>query len=259
MLIAIVSLGTLGLLFGGALAFASKKFAVEVDPRVEMVAEALPGANCGACGYPGCNKFAEEVVAGNAPLGGCPPGGSKTTGRIAEILGQVVPEAADRLVAQLVCLGDCNVAREKFIYHGIPDCKAAMMFNEGNKACRFGCLGLGTCARVCPFDAITMSEHGLPIIDIDKCTGCIKCKNVCPKQVLDMINARTFHYVHCKSTDRGKQVREVCDRGCIGCGICVKNCPEKAIRLESNLAIIDSYICINCGKCVEVCPRDTII
>jgi len=259
MTIAIISLGLMGLVFGGLLAFAAQKFAVDVDPRVEMVQEALPGANCGACGHAGCSKFAEEVVSGNAPLGGCTPGGAKTAARIAEILGQVAPEAEARLVAQLVCLGDSSVAKEKFTYHGVPDCRVAMMYSGGSKACRFGCLGLGTCARICPFDAITMSEKGLPIIDIDKCTGCAKCKNSCPKQVLDMINAETFHYVHCKSTERGKQVREVCERGCIGCGICVKKCPEKAIRLENNLAIIDSYICNNCGQCVTECPRDTII
>ncbi|MBS4022959.1 MAG: RnfABCDGE type electron transport complex subunit B [Dethiobacter sp.] len=256
--VAIISLGGLGIIFGALLAYASQKFAVEVDPRIEMVQEALVGANCGACGYPGCAKFAEEVVAGNAPVSGCTPGGSATAAKIAELLGQETPAAEARIVAQPVCLGGCSVAKDKSVYDGYRDCKAVLMFGGGNKACQYGCLGLGTCARVCPFDAITMSEDGLPIVDIDKCTGCAKCKNACPRQVIDMVNAKTYHYVRCKSQDKGKQVRSVCERGCIACGICVKNCPENAIRMENNLAVIDSYICTNCGKCVESCPRNTI-
>ncbi|MBS4031065.1 MAG: RnfABCDGE type electron transport complex subunit B [Clostridiales bacterium] len=256
--VAIISLGALGLLFGGVLAFAAQKFAVEIDPKVQMVQEYLAGANCGACGYAGCAQFAEEVVAGNAPVTGCTPGGSAVSGKIAELMGMAAPEAEARHVAQLVCLGDCAVAKEKFTYHGVPECKAALMFGGGPSACRFGCVGQGTCVRVCPVDAITMSEKGLPIIDKDACISCGKCKNACPRQVIDLINSKTYHYVQCKSQDKGKQVREVCERGCISCGLCVKNCPADAIRMEDNLAIIDSYICTNCGTCVEVCPRNTI-
>lgn len=256
---AIVSLGALGLVFGGLLAFASQKFAVEVDPRVEMVQEYLMGANCGACGYAGCAKFAEEVVAGNAPVNGCIPGGEKTAARIAELLGVDVPEAEARLVAQVVCVGDCEAAKDRAVYDGYKDCKAALMFGGGSKACKYGCIGQGTCVRVCPFEAITMGENGLPVVDTDKCRGCTKCKNNCPRQVIDMINAKNLHYVRCKSRDKGKQVKDVCTRGCIACGICVKKCPQNAIRLENNLAVIDTYICNNCGTCIEACPQKTIV
>jgi Na+-translocating ferredoxin:NAD+ oxidoreductase RNF subunit RnfB len=256
---AIVSLGGLGLLFGGGLAFASQKFAVEIDPKVEMVQEMLLGANCGACGYAGCAKFAEEVVAGNAPVSGCTPGGAAVAAKIAEVLGAEAPEAEARHVAQLVCLGDCDVAKTKATYHGVPDCKAALMFGGGPTSCGFGCIGLGNCARVCPVDAIVMNEKGLPEIDIDTCISCGKCKNTCPRQVIELVNVKTMHHVRCKSRDKGKQVREVCERGCIACNLCVKNCPVDAIRMENNVAIIDAYKCTNCGTCVEVCPRDTII
>jgi len=254
-----ISLGGLGLIFGGLLAFASQKFAVEVDPRVEMVQEYLPGANCGACGFAGCAKFAEEVVEGNAPVNGCIPGGCDTSARIAELLGQEAPEGEARLVAQVVCAGSRNVAKDIAVYDGYRDCKAAMMFAGGPKACSYSCLGLGTCINACPFEAISFSKDGLVSINIDKCTGCGKCKNACPRQVIDLVNAKNLHYVRCKSRDKGKQVREVCEVGCIGCGICVKKCEQKAIRMENNLAVIDSYTCNNCGVCVEVCPRKTIV
>ncbi|MDW7651263.1 MAG: RnfABCDGE type electron transport complex subunit B [Bacillota bacterium] len=256
---AILSLGGLGLLFGGVLAFAAQKFAVEVDPKVEMVQEMLVGANCGACGYAGCAQFAEEVVAGNAPVSGCTPGGAGVAAKIAEVLGAEAPEAEARHVAQLTCLGSCDVAKEKSTYHGVKDCKAALMFGGGPTACGYGCIGLGNCERVCPVEAITMGENGLPVIDTDACISCGKCKNICPRQVIELVNAKTIHHVRCKSRDKGKQVREVCERGCIACNLCVKNCPVDAIRMENNVAIIDAYICNNCGTCVEVCPRDTIV
>jgi len=259
MTLAIVSLGLMGLLFGGLLAFAARKFAVEVDPRVEMIQSYLLGANCGACGYAGCSQYAEEVVAGRAPLSACSPGGSAVSQKIAELLGMEAPSAESRLVAQLVCVGDCETAKDKATYDGYRECKAALMFGGGAKACRFGCIGEGTCARSCPVEAITMSKTGLPVIDTAACISCGKCKNDCPRQVIEMVNAKTLHYVRCKSQDKGKQVREVCSRGCIACNRCVKECPVTAIRMENNLAIIDGFICNNCGTCVEVCPQKTIV
>lgn len=256
---AVLSLGGLGLLFGGVLAFAAQKFAVEVDPKVVMVQEALLSANCGACGYAGCAQFAEEVVAGKAPVSGCTPGGVKTASKIAEILGAEAPAAEARLVAQPVCLGDSVTAKVKHLYDGVADCKAALMFGGGPTACSYGCVRLGNCARTCPVHAITMGKNGLPIIDGDICISCGKCKNSCPRQVIEMVNAKGLHHVRCKSRDKGKRVREVCERGCIACNLCVKSCPVEAIRMENNLAIIDSYICTNCGECVEACPRTTIV
>ncbi|NLN06708.1 MAG: RnfABCDGE type electron transport complex subunit B [Firmicutes bacterium] len=256
---AVVSLAALGLVFGGLLAFASQKFAVEVDPRIEAVQELLAGANCGACGYAGCAQFAEAVVDGRAPVNGCTPAGAQAVAKIAEVLGTEAPEAGDRLVAQLKCVGDCNTARAKAVYDGVPDCNAALMFGGGPSACSYGCVGFGNCARVCPVDAIVMGENGLPIIDVDLCIGCGLCKKECPRQVIDLVNARGVHHVRCKSQERGKQVRAVCSRGCIACTLCVKNCPVNAIHMENNVAVIDSNICTNCGTCVEVCPQKTIV
>lgn len=255
----ILGLGAMGLVFGGVLGVAANKLAVEVDPRVETIDEFLPGANCGACGYAGCSQFAEKVASGEAPVNGCLAGGADLVVQIAEVLGVSSPSAEERLVAFVACLGDDSKAASKFDYHGVPDCKAAMMYGGGFKSCQFGCLGLGTCEKVCPFEAITMGENGFPVIDNDKCTGCSKCKNTCPKKVIRMGNADAYHTVKCNSTEKGKAVKAVCDIGCIGCGICRKNCPADAIELENSLAKIDSNLCNNCGTCVEKCPRDTII
>jgi Na+-translocating ferredoxin:NAD+ oxidoreductase RNF subunit RnfB len=257
---AVVSLGSLGLVFGSLLAFASQKFAVEVDPKIEQVQEILAGANCGACGCAGCAQFAEEVVAGRAPISGCTPGGSKVAAQIAEILGLEAPEEQERFVAQLKCLGDCNTVKAKHIYHGVKDCKAAIALSGGPSACSFGCVGLGNCVKVCPVDAITMGENGLPIIDVDLCISCGNCVCECPRQVIEMVSTAVEQpYVLCRSQDKGKQVRSICARGCIACGLCVKKCPQNAIRLENNYAVIDGSLCDNCGICVEVCPQNTIV
>lgn len=256
---AVVSLGALGLIFGALLAFAAQKFAVEVDPNVEMVQEVLVGANCGACGYAGCAQFAVEVTAGRAPVTGCTPGGSAVAKKIADILGSEAPEAEARRVAQLTCLGDCNTVKQKHEYHGVQDCKAAIDLGGGPSACAYGCVGLGNCTRVCPTDAIVMGKSGLPIINTGLCISCGKCKNACPRQVIELVNAATDYHVRCKSQQKGKETRAICERGCIACTICVKNCPVNAIRMEGNVAVIDSYICTNCGKCAEVCPRKTIV
>lgn len=256
---AVVSLGSLGLIFGSILAFAAQKFAVDVNPKVEEVQECLAGANCGACGYAGCAQFAEAVVAGEAPVNGCTPGGAAVTDKIAEILGTEAPEVQTRYVAQLLCVGDCNTAKRKYVYHGIADCKSALALQGGPNACDYGCLGMGTCVSVCPIEAITMDANGLPQIDTSICHGCGLCKKACPRQVIELVNAEAAHHVRCKSQDKGKQVRTVCERGCIACKLCVKNCPVDAISMVGNLAVIDSELCNNCGTCVEVCPQKTIV
>ncbi|HZK24269.1 MAG TPA: RnfABCDGE type electron transport complex subunit B [Oscillospiraceae bacterium] len=256
---AVVSLGGLGLIFGSMLAFASQKFAIEIDPKIEQVLEVLAGANCGACGCAGCAQFAEEVVAGRASITGCTPGGSKVAACIAEILGAEAPEAQERCVALLKCQGDCNTVKAKHLYHGIADCKAAIALNGGPSACSYGCVGLGNCVKVCPVDAITMGENGLPLIDVELCISCGNCVAECPRHVIEMVSTAAQPHVLCKSRDKGKYVRSVCERGCIACGLCVKKCPENAIYMENNVAVIDSSLCNNCGICVEVCPEHTIV
>ena len=259
MLEALLTLGGLGLLFGGLLAFAAKKLAVESNPRIDEVWVCLPGANCGACGYAGCFQFAEAVVAGEAPIDACIPGGCTVSDEVAEILGREKVAVGERMVSSLICLGDCEKTRSKFDYDGVQDCKAAMLYDGGPKACAFACIGLGTCIQGCPFEAITMGPKGLPVIDLEKCTGCRMCEKSCPKKVLVMTSIKAAPQVKCHSRAKGKEVRAVCDIGCIGCGICVKNCPEEAIGMEDNLACIDTEKCTNCGICVEKCPRNCIV
>lgn len=256
---AVIALAALGLIFGGALAFASQKFAVEVDPKIEEIRELLAGANCGACGFAGCDKFAEEVVAGHAPVSGCAPAGAEAAKKIAGIMGVEAPDTMERQVAQLKCVGDCDTVKIRHVYDGPRDCRAALMFGGGPIACRFGCVGLGNCVRACPTEAITLGENGLPVIDKDLCIGCSLCVKECPRQVLELVPEQKKHHVSCRNQDKGKQVREVCARGCIACTICVQKCPENAISMVNNVAVIDYKLCTNCGICVEVCPQKTIV
>ena len=254
----IIELSLLALVFGAFLGFAAKKFAVKTDPRVEKVESVLPNANCGACGFPGCSGFAKAVVAGNAPVDGCIPGGAAVASAIADILGAKVGEQV-KMVAALKCRGGVHRAVDKFEYDGIQDCRAAAIVMDGPKACPNGCIGLGTCAEVCPFDAITMNEENLPEISTEKCTGCGVCVEACPKDVLELMPLKNKVWVACNNEYPGKSVKQVCETGCIGCKLCEKNCPVDAIKVEGNLAHIDYEKCTSCQICVVVCPTGTIL
>ncbi|MBS4537182.1 Fe-S cluster domain-containing protein [Clostridium sp. D2Q-11] len=255
-LLPVVSLGGLGLIFGSGLAVASRVFAVEVDPKVEKIRSALPGANCGACGYPGCDAFANGVVLGEAPANGCPVGGADTAERIGEIMGSEVG-AVERKVARVICNGTTCNATEKFEYNGIKDCKAAALVQGGSKSCQYGCLGLGTCYDVCPFDAITI-EDGIAHVDPDKCTACGNCLDACPKNVIEWAPYEQKVVVDCNSKEFGKDVKVKCTTGCIGCQICVKACPFDAMEFEDKLAKINYDKCTNCMVCAEKCPTNAI-
>lgn len=252
-------LGGLGIVFGSLLAYAAKRFAVEEDPRVDTVCDLLPGANCGACGYAGCVNYAEEVVKGNAAADLCIPGGKEVCDEVCKVLGIESVSSDSRKIAEVYCLGSKDVAPDKFEYHGVPDCKAAEALGGGFKKCSYGCLGFGNCTEVCPFDAITMGENGLPQVDIERCSGCGICAKACPRGIIRIVNAdRKGKVVLCSSQDRGKVARQACEVGCIGCKACVKACPQEAIVVENNLAYIDNDKCDDCGKCVEACKRDII-
>lgn len=251
-----IVLGGLGFAFAIILSIASNVFAVEIDPKVERVREALPGANCGACGFPGCDGLASAIVEGIAPVTACSVGGQPVAEEVADIMG-VNASNVERNVATVLCQGSCGKAKQKFIYDGIKDCRAENILQGGSKACSFGCLGCGTCKDVCAFDAIEMID-GVAVINKDKCTACMKCIEVCPKSIIELVPYEKQFVVKCKSKETGKEVRGKCSIGCIGCQICVKNCPVEAFTFENNLAKINYDICINCGVCAEKCPTKAI-
>lgn len=252
----VVVLGTMGLLFGAILAYASKKFAVEVDERVEAILGVLPGANCGGCGFPGCGGLASAIVEGTAPVNGCPVGGASVAEKIGEVMG-ISAGTGERQVAKIICKGDCQSAKNKYEYEGISDCRAAVALNSGAKACKFGCLGLGTCKDVCKFGAIYIRD-GVAVIDEEKCVLCGKCIEVCPKGLIDKKPAKQEVVVECNSKEFGKSVKEKCSVGCIGCGLCAKACPFEAIEFENKIAKINYDKCVQCMVCVEKCPTKVI-
>jgi len=257
-LYAAMAIGGLGLLFGLGLGFAAKKFAVEVDPLVPIVRDLLPGANCGGCGFAGCDAFANALVKGEARPNGCPVNNSDNTTQIASALGQEAT-VGEKTAAFVKCNGTCDVASEKYEYYGIKDCQsAAYLQGTGSKGCEYGCLGLGSCFNVCMFDAITI-ENGVAVIDEDKCVSCGMCVDACPKNIIEIVRVSGRTRVKCNSKDKGKEVKAKCQVGCIGCGICVKQCEDDAIHVTDALAKIDYDKCINCGKCVAKCPTKAIV
>lgn len=256
-IISVVSMGTMGALFALGLAYASKRFAVEVDSKVEEISVVLPGANCGACGYPGCDSFASAVAKGEAPVDGCPVGGTEVAEKVATIMGVDVDADGEVKVARVICQGKSCHTNEKYQYDDIKDCRVAAKLSGGNKNCNYGCLGFGTCVDVCSFGAIDIID-GIAKINPDKCTACGKCIDICPKLVISLVPYNQRIIVDCNSNDFGKDVKASCEVGCIGCKICEKACPFDAIHVENNLAIIDYDKCTNCGICAEKCPTNAI-
>lgn len=256
MLAAVFSLAGIGLVAATALGLAAKKFAVEVDPRELAILEALPGANCGACGYPGCAGYAKALVAGKVDPNQCPPGGAETMAVLGRILGIEVQAAAPQ-VAVVMCQGDHHLAAEKFHYLGLTDCVAAQKIAGGSKVCPGGCLGLATCQRACPFGAIEMTDNGLAVISREKCTGCRKCISVCPRQVIRMTPLKSPVHVLCNSHDKGALVRKYCQVGCIACHICVKMVPG-AYQVTDFLAEVVYEHHEDALAAVEKCPTHCI-
>lgn len=249
-------LAVIGGVFGFGLAYASKKFAVKVDERINKIKEVLPGANCGACGYPGCEGYASAIVSGEAGIGKCTVGGIPVANAISEVM-NVTADEHTALTARVMCNGKCNASREKYNYAGINNCTAAAQLFSGSKQCNYGCLGYGTCMDVCKFDAIVISD-GIAKILRDKCVGCGKCVQACPKNLIQLVPSNGKYSVLCKSNDKGAVAKANCDFGCIGCTKCQKVCPNDAITIENNLAKIDAEKCTNCGECERVCPVKAI-
>ena len=254
-LYAVLVLGIMGALFGAVLAVASKVFAVKVDERLPKLTEALPGANCGGCGFAGCGAYAQAVLDGKAPIGLCAAGGAEAAKKMSEIMGVQAVEV-EKTVAMVKCRGKNHLA--KGVYDGIADCRSAMFVTgNGPTACPSGCLGFGTCVSVCKFDAIHIIE-GVARVDEDKCTGCMQCVQVCPRKVIVPVSYHADIIVACSNHERGALTRKVCDVGCIGCHLCERQCDYDAIHVLHNLATIDYNKCVSCGRCAAVCPRHLI-
>ncbi len=252
-----VSIGGLGILFGLGLGVAAKKFAVEVNPLISQVRDVLPSANCGACGYAGCDAFAKAVVEGDAKTNGCPVGGQSCAEAVAEIMGEEAGTMA-ATTAFVKCKGTCEVAKEKYEYYGVPDCvSASYLQGQGSKQCTYGCLGLGSCLKACMFGAISVVD-GVAVIDEEKCTSCGMCVETCPKDIIEIIPAEASIRVDCNSADKGGDTRKACSVGCIGCRKCSKVCEFEAIEFINGLAHIDYSKCTQCGACIEACPTNAI-
>lgn len=262
LLYTILSLCAIGITAAVILFFVAQKFKVHEDPRIDKVEEALPAANCGACGYPGCRAFAEACVKADTLEGlYCVPGGNACMADVAQILGKESIEK-DPMIAVLRCNGTPEFRPKTTQYDGAKTCLICSATYSGDTGCAYGCLGLGDCERVCPFDAIHVDPvTQLPVISEEKCTACGKCVTVCPKSILELRkrglkNRRVW--VSCNNQDKGGVARKACKAVCIGCSKCVKECPFDAIVVENNLAYIDFEKCKLCRKCVSVCPTGAI-
>lgn len=264
--IALLTLGGIGLVLSIVLYIVSRKFAIKEDLRVKQICEVLPGANCGGCGFPGCEGLAASCIkaAEKGSLEGvlCPVGGNPVMKKIAAILG--LEAAGDNSVrlAVIKCNGSCENRSHIRIYDGVTSCKIANVTSQGETACSYGCLGCGDCVTACSFGALRINqETGLPEVDPNVCVACGACAKACPRHLIEIREVRpdfTGMVVKCSNKDKGIIAKNACNASCIGCKLCEKKCEEGAISVENNLSYIDPSKCTLCGTCVKVCPRHSI-
>lgn len=252
----VVIVGIIGLIAGVGLSLASKFMSVPADEKQQKIRDALPGANCGACGYSGCDGYAAALAAGEAAPDKCAPGGAESAAKLSEILGvEVVSEPKTAFIA---CGGNREVTKLKYGYEGMLSCAAASLVSAGPLECEFGCIGFGDCAKACPFGAIAV-DNGRPAVCGDLCVGCGKCVSACPKSLISLLPVSAKMRVACSSAEKGAAAARACAKACIACKMCEKVCESGAIKVSGNLARIDYSLCTSCGKCREVCKRGIIV
>ncbi len=255
-LLAVIIVGAIGLIASIGLAVASVVMAVPKNEKAESIEGVLPGANCGACGYSGCAGYAEAMAKGEAKVGLCSPGGAEVAAAVAALLGTGEVQV-EKKTALVHCMGSYDNTWDKMEYQGQKSCAAAVQLFGGVGACSYGCMGLGDCAAVCEYGAITIC-NGVANISPEACRGCSKCVAACPKHLISFVPFRTQAVVRCSNCDKGGETRKVCQVGCIGCMRCVKACEYGAVKVENFHARVDPDLCTACGKCAEVCPQHCI-
>lgn len=252
-LIPLLLLTGIALVCAVLLTVASVFFGIKEDEKAVAIRDCLPGANCGACGYSGCDGYAKALAVGEtAETNLCVPGGDGVSCAIASILGVEAKDVVEK-VAYVACNGNCGATARKYDYEGPKSCIAANLSYSGDKACTSACLGYGDCARACPQDAISISD-GIAHVDPKKCIGCGICVRKCPNNIIHLVNDTVRVVVECSNHEKGAVTRKACSNGCIGCMKCEKTCPHGAIKVVNNLATIDYSLCTGCAKCVDVCP-----
>lgn len=254
--LAVVIVAVIGLIAGLGLSLASKFMAVPVDEKQQKVRDALPGANCGACGFSGCDGYAAAVAAGEAEPDKCAPGGAGSAAALAEILG--VEVKSNPKVAFISCSGNPDITKTRYLYEGAQKCSAANLLGGGPLECSFGCIGFGDCAVVCPFGAITVN-NGRPVICRDLCVGCGKCVKACPKMLISLVGKDAKTVAGCANKHKGAAVVKACGVSCIACGMCERACEAGAVKVTDNVAVVDNSLCTGCGKCIEACKRGVLV
>ena len=255
-LIPVILLAVIGLVAGIMLALAAKFMPTPTNEQLEAVKEALPGVNCGACGFAGCNEYAEKVAQGVAKTNLCVPGGAAVSHSLSQIMGTAYEETEEKY-GVVRCSGSCDKVELLMEYQGKLSCAACDTFFQGRKTCSWACLGYGDCVSVCEYDAIHIVDN-VASIDPQKCSGCGLCAKKCPDRIIQMVPRRNLVHVDCHSNDKGVSTRKICSAGCIGCRKCEKTCPHDAIHVVDNLARVDYEKCTNCMACISVCPTGVI-
>ena len=250
-LTAVIIVAVIGLIVGIVLSLASALMAVPVDEKVEKLTDALPGANCGACGYSGCSGYAKALAEGTAQVGLCSPGGNDVAQKLSEILG-VASVGVEKKAAFVHCMGSKDNTTKTADYQGIYTCAAAAQVNGGGTACNYGCLGFGDCVKACEYNSIRVC-NGVAQVNTYSCVACGKCAKACPKGLISIAPVKKRAIVLCSNCDKGAETRKACSAGCIGCMLCVKACEFDAVKVINSKALVDADKCTGCGKCVDAC------